>query len=168
MYVRFAFAALVVLFAASLAPALAADATLAPADASFGRFNLSVLSIANSIRDSGARIDDGTEPRDLISGPLAFATDAMHAWEGRFPSDPWIAKDLLALETVYLKIPTEDAHRLARQTEGWLLADFPASPYVSKARALLADAVAIETAAAAAPMNAWERFAALRVPLAAR
>ena len=168
MYVRSALAVLVVLFAASLVPALAADATLAPADASFGRFNLSVLTIANSIRDSGARIDGGTAPRDLISGPLAFATDAMHAWEGRYPDDPWIAKDLLALETVYLKIPTEDAHRLARETEAWLLTDFPASPYVSKARTLLADAASIGTSAAAAPMNAWERFAALRVPLATR
>ena len=164
MRLRHALTVLAAFFAASIAPALAQDATLAPADESFGRFNLSVLGVANSIRDSGARLDAGSDARTLLSGPLAFATDAMHAWEGRYPGDPWIAKDLLALEAVYLKIPTDDAFRLASRTEAWLLADFPASPYVAKARALLDNA-----AAAAAPpnavLNAWERFAALRVPL---
>ncbi len=157
------FFALALFFIASAGPALAQDATLAPADESFGRFNLSVLGIANSIRDSGARIDGGTDPHALLTGPLAFATDAMHAWEQRYPSDPWIAKDLLALETVYLKIPTDDALRLASSTAAWLCADFPASPYVAKARALL-DAATVAAAPTPA-MNAWERFAALRVPL---
>jgi hypothetical protein len=158
--------ALAIFFIASAGPALAQDATLAPADENFGRFNLSVLGIANAIRDSGARIDGGTDPHALLSGPLAFATDAMHAWEERYPADPWIAKDLLALETVYLKIPTDDALRLASRTEAWLIADFPASPYVAKARALLDAASATAAAPAqAAPVNAWERFAALRVPL---
>jgi hypothetical protein len=152
-------------FAASIAPAFAQDATLAPADESFGRFNLSVLGIANSIRDSGARIDAGADPHALIVGPLAFATDAMHAWESRYPSDPWLAKDLLALETVYLKIPTDDALRLATRTETWLLTDFPASPQVAKARALLIAANASVAPPAATATDAWERFAALRVPL---
>ena len=53
---------------AALAPAAAADSMLglAPADEYFGRYNLSVLGIANSIRDAGARIDAGTDPeRDV-------------------------------------------------------------------------------------------------------
>ncbi len=161
MGVRRAFAVLAVFLAASVAPAFAQDATLAPADETFGHFNLTVLGVANAIRDTGARIDAGSDPRTLVTGPLAFATDAMHAWEDKYPSDPWIAKDLLALEAVYVKIPTDDALRLAAHTEAWLLADFPASPYVAKARDLLAAAA---PSAAPAP-NAWERFAALRVPL---
>ncbi len=161
-----ALGALALAFIASIAPAFAQDATLAPADETFGRFNLTVLGVANSIRDSGSRLDAGADPRTLITGPLAFATDAMHAWEGRYPGDPWIAKDLLALEAVYLKIPTDDAFRMASRTEAWLLADFPSSVYVAKARTLLE--VASNTATTAAPTpaeGAWERFAALRVPL---
>jgi hypothetical protein len=138
--VRATLGVLAVAFLASIVPAVAADATLAPADEYFGRFNLSVLAIANSIRDSGVRLDAGADPRDLVTGPLAFATDAMHAWEARYPSDPWIAKDLLALETVYLKIPTDAAFRLATRTESWLLADFPGSPQSGRAQQLLAQA----------------------------
>jgi hypothetical protein len=154
-----------VAFLASIVPAVAADATLAPADEYFGRFNLSVLAIANSIRDCGARLDAGADPRDVIAGPLTFATDAMHAWEARYPSDPWIAKDLLALETVYLKIPSDAGARLASRTEAWLVADFPESAQAARGRDLLAQAPDV---APASPANAWERFAALRVPLPPR
>ncbi len=168
MRIRCLLGVLAVLFTASLAPAFAADATLAPADEYFGRFNLSVLAIANAIRDSGDRIAGGVAARDMIDGPLAFATDAIHAWEARYPSDPWIAKDLLALETVYLKVPSDDAYRLAARTEAWLLADFPTSTYVGKARTLLADAGPNANAPVTAPVTAWERFASLRAPLAPR
>jgi hypothetical protein len=138
-----------------------ADATLAPADEYFGRFNLSVLGIANAIRDSGSRLDNGADPHDVIAGPLAFATDAMHAWEARYPSDPWIARDLLALETVYLKVQTDDGLRLAARTEAWLVADFPQAEQCAKARLLLADATGSQPSA---QHSAWERFAALRLP----
>ncbi len=158
MRVRFVYAALVLVFAASSRVALA-DATLAPADENFGRFNFSVLGIANAIRDSGTRLDAGADPHDVVAGPLAFATDAIHAWEARYPADPWIAKDLLALEVAYLKISTDDGFRLASRTEAWLVTDFPQSPQSAKARALLA-----EVQPASAPANAWERFAALRLP----
>jgi hypothetical protein len=138
-----------------------ADATLAPADEYFGRFNMSVLGIANAIRDSGTRLDNGADPKDVIAGPLAFATDAMHAWEAQYPSDPWIARDLLALETVYLKVQTDEAFRLASRTEAWLVADFPQAEQCAKARAMLADAGGGQPSA---QRNAWERFAALRLP----
>jgi len=168
-YVRIsrALGALAVVLIATIAPAFAQDATLAPADETFGRFNLTVLGVANAIRDSGARLDGGADPRTLVTGPLAFATDAMRAWEGKYPSDPWIAKDLLALETVYLKIPTDDAFRLASHTEAWLLADFPASTYGAKARSLLETASNVAANAPVPPPaeGAWERFASLRVPL---
>jgi hypothetical protein len=177
--VRATLGVLAIAFLASVVPAIAADATLAPADEYFGRFNLSVLAIANSIRDSGTRIDAGADPHDLIAGPLAFATDAMHAWEAQYPNDPWIAKDLLALEAVYLKMPTDTAFRLASRTEAWLLADFPTSPQCDRARQLLAQASPPAPPApplqAAPPerpspripsyamtIDAWQRYAAMR------
>jgi hypothetical protein len=167
------------------APVQAGDRTLglAPADEYFGRYDLSVLGVANTIRDAGARIDAGADPRSMISGPLAFATDAIHAWEAKYPTDPWIAKDLLALETVYVRVPGDDGARLAAQTEAWLIADYPNSSYAAGARqqlaagnastadlpALPAPPAPAATPAAAAPIPSyatpWERFAALRVPL---
>ena len=171
-------------FFATFAPAGAQDAPpvssslsgLAPADEYFGRYNLSVLGIANHIRDAGTRIETGSDIRTMLSGPLAFATDAIKAWEDQFPSDPWIAKDLLAMEAVYLKVPTDECFRLASQTEAWLLADYPNTIYAAQGRKQLADA-------ASPPMNQpivmltalrpsipsyatpWERYAALRIPL---
>ncbi len=106
---------------------------LAPADEYFGRFNLSVLGIANTIRDAGARMDSGTDPRSMLSGPLSFVTDAVQGLEQKYPSDPWIAKDLLALEIVYLRVPGDDGFRLASQTASWLIADYPKTPYAVKA-----------------------------------
>lgn len=152
---------------ASAAP-VAAQGGLAPADEYFGRFNLSVLAIANTIRDAGARLDGGADPRALVNGPLSFVTDAIHAWEQKYPTDPWIPKDLLALEGVYLRVPSDDGHRLATQTEAWLIADYPNTGYAAKARAQLADAGPPRgSAQPAQPSYAtpWERFAALRAPL---
>lgn len=123
-----------------LAPALAQDSLrgLAPADEYFGRYNLSVLGIANTIRDAGARIDSGSDPHPMFDGPLRFATDAIKDWEGKYPADPWIAKDLLALETVYLHVADDEGFRLATQTEGWLVADYPDSDQAAQGRSELA------------------------------
>jgi hypothetical protein len=127
-------------FSAMLAPAMAQDSLtgLAPADEYFGHYNLSVLAVANTIRDAGVRLDTGGDPRTMLSGPLSFVTDAMKDWEGKYPSDPWIAKDLLALEAVYLRVPTDEGFRLATQTEAWLIADYPNTDYAAQGRTQLA------------------------------
>lgn len=174
MKLRLAFC--VAVFSAALAPAMAQDSArgLAPADEYFGRFNLSVLGIANTIRDAGARMDAGTDPRSMLSGPLSFVTDAVKDWEQKYPADPWIAKDLLALETVYLRVPTDDGLKLASQTEAWLIADYPKTSEAARARTQLASyragGVPPQPAYPAIPSYAtpWERFAALRVPLPPR
>ena len=159
-------------FFAIFAPAVAQDSLrgLAPADEYFGRFNLSVLGIANTIRDAGARLDSGGDPRNMLSGPLSFVTDAVKDWEQKYPADPWIAKDLLALEAVYLHVPTDEGFRLASQTEAWLTADYPNSDYAAKGRVQLAENripyMPQQQPQQAIPSYAtpWERFAALRVP----
>jgi hypothetical protein len=151
---------------------------LAPADEYFGHYNLSVLGIANEIRDSGSRIDHGGDIHVMLTGPMTFATDAIKAWEQQYPGDPWIAKDLLALEAVYLRVPTDDCFRLASQTEAWLLSDYPNTIYAAQGRKQLADAtpapapsypqpVVIRRQQPAIPSYAipWERYAALRAPL---
>lgn len=127
-------------FFAMLAPAMAQDHMrgLAPADEYFGRYKLSVLGIANTIRDAQTRIDAGDDPRALFDGPLSDVSDAIHDWEHRYPSDPWIAKDLLALETVYLHSGTDEGTRRAHETEGWLVADYPNSDQAVEGRSQLA------------------------------
>jgi len=159
---KFRFALIATAVFALFAPASAQDlAGLAPADEYFGRFGLSVLGIANSIRDAGFRLDTGADPRPVIEGPLAFVSDAIHAWETKYPADPWIAKDLFALENAYLKVPSDDGLRLAANVEGWLVADFPGSSYAARGRAQLASATGTSPAANAP----WERYASLRAPL---
>jgi hypothetical protein len=162
---------LVLTIALTCGPLGARTATLAPADETFGRSNLSVLGIANVIRESANRLRTTTDPSDVINGPLASATDALHAWEARYPDDPWIPKNLLALESVYASIASDAGVRLGRATAAWLLADYPTSPYSGRAQAVLAAAAApapaVRTASVGpdgppAPSTAWDRFATLR------
>lgn len=155
------------MFFALLAPVMAQDSLrgLAPADEYFGRYKLSVLGIANTIRDAGARIDGGTDPHAMFSGPLTFATDAIKDWESKYPADPWIAKDLLALEAVYLRVPNDEGFHLATQTESWLIADYPNSDQAVQGRSELAAnripymPQQVEAAQAPAPAPAPPRYA---------
>lgn len=158
---RIAVAALVFLLPAM--PVSAQDlSALAPADEYFGHYRLSVLGIANMIRDSGARMDEGRAPA-MIDGPLAFVSDAIHAWQRQYPRDPWIARDLFALQLAYLHAHTPRGNELARSTEGWLVADYPSSQEAADGRVALAEAFGEGGARSYA--DAWERFAALRAPL---
>lgn len=120
--------ALIAAFIAALLTPVSAQPSsgLAPADEYFGRFQMSVLGIANTIHDAGWRIDEGSDPQALIGGPLAFATDAIVAWERAYPRDPWIASDLTELAHVYLRIKTPAAAALASKTGVWLARDYPA------------------------------------------
>lgn len=152
----------VVLSAVLMLPALPAAAgdlsQMAPADEYFGHYRLSVLGIANTIRDAGARLDEGRAAQPIVDGPLAFANDAIHAWQSRFPNDPWIARDLLALEVAYVHAGPRGTE-LARQTETWLVHDYPDAPEARDAR------VALNDQRGDGDGTAWERFAALRAPL---
>jgi len=158
-----------VVFAGSAAPALADDGlpggrvpmrARAPADEYFGHARMSVLGISNVIRDVGKRIDEGTPPRSMIDGPLSFVGDAIRDWQHEYPRDPWIARDLYALELVYVRVPTSESQTLARATEGWLERDYPDSPLVDDARIALGDTPGDEVMP-----DAWGRFSDLRAPL---
>jgi hypothetical protein len=146
------------------APAAAQDApmsALAPADEYFGHYKLSVLGIANTIRDVGRRLEDGRDATAMIYGPLAFVTDAIRDWERAYPHDPWIAKDLFALEVVYLRAQAPEAMSLARRTERWLIRDFPNAEAAISGRRRLGLALGEDQDDLDAP---WERFAGDREP----
>lgn len=138
---------------------------LAPADEYFGHARLSVLGIANIIRDAGTHLDEGYPAWPIINGPLAAVTDAIHAWEWKYPRDPWIAKNLLNLERVYLRVPTQRGQDLAATTESWLASDYPNSGEAAQGRVAIGmpqntnddDSVANDSWA-----SSWARYAAMR------
>ena len=91
----------------------------------------------------------------MLSGPLSYVTDAIKDWEAQYPADPWIGKDLLALEALYLRVPTDDGFRLASQTEAWLVADYSNTDYAAKGRDQLADN-RIPYMPQQQPLQAWQ------------
>lgn len=109
----------------------------APADVDFGTYPMSVLGIQNVLRRDGEAIDDASDRSALTTGPLACVVDAIRDWERAYPADPWIAKDLLTLEMVYLRARGPEARALARSTEVWLAHDYPSSNYLEPARLAL-------------------------------
>jgi hypothetical protein len=92
---------------------------LAPADEYFGRMKMSILGISNTIKDAGLHLDQGADSMAVIDS-LAFTEDAIRDWQRHYPRDPWIARSLNALRTVYAKIPTERGAACARRVAVWL------------------------------------------------
>ncbi len=129
MALRFRVAAVALwLTALSMAtPSLAQQSAqgLAPADEYFGRYRLSVLGIANVLRQADERLAEGANTVSLEDGPLALAVDAIHDWEAHYPNDPGIARDLIRLENVYLHAGTERGRALANNVEAWIAHDYP-------------------------------------------
>jgi|GEM_PF-1981133 len=109
----------------------------APADEYFGAYPMSVLGIGNTLRRNGEAVDARYDGDAATTGPLACAVDSIRAWERAYPADPWIAKDLLSLEMVYLRARGGEAREFASRTEAWLEHDYPLSNYVEPARLAL-------------------------------
>ncbi len=111
----------------------------APADVSFGIYPLSVFGIENAIKRADARADayaNGLERFDV--GPIAYSVVAIRDWERRYPSDPWIPKELLGLCHFYEHVGTSDAHAAATRAADWLRHDYPSSAYAKAADDALA------------------------------
>jgi hypothetical protein len=112
----------------------------APADMSFGIYPLSVFGIENAIKRADARADEyasGVERFDV--GPIAYSVVAIHDWERRYPSDPWIPKELLGLCRFYVHVGTSDARDAATHAANWLRHDYPSSAYARAADDTLAN-----------------------------
>ena len=110
----------------------------APADMSFGQYPLSVMGIENAIRRADARADEyASGVRRYDVGPVAYSVVAIRDWERRYPADPWIAKDLLALCKFYAHVGTSEARGTAARAAAWLRHDYPASDYARSAERLV-------------------------------
>jgi hypothetical protein len=123
------------------APAFAQSHSVAPADEYFGRLKMSVLGIANVIKDMRLRVEADASRTPSIFGSLANVEDALRDWESKYPHDSWIPRNLLALEICYLTAPGERARQLAIRTEAWLRRDFGRTAYAAQGRHKLDEAL---------------------------
>jgi len=111
---------------------------VAPADEYFGKLKLSVLGIRNTIKDVGANLDIDQTRWAQLASKAAFAEDAMHDWERKYPQDTWLAKTVFALERMYAKLDSDEGRRHAIASMQWLVHDFPRSWYGKTGRKELA------------------------------
>ena len=102
---------------------------VAPADEYFGKLKLSVLGIRNTIKDVGANLEIDQTRWEQLASKAAFAEDAMHDWEKKYPQDTWLAKTVFALERMYAKLDSDDGRKRSIAAMHWLVHDFPRSWY---------------------------------------
>ncbi len=120
--------------------ASSAGASAAPADINFGVYPLSVLGIENTIRSAETRVGDYARGIERVDdGPIAYSVVAIRDWEHRYPHDPWIAKDLLALAKFYAHIGTPDGRERAIAVAEWLRHDYPVTAYAGGAANIVAE-----------------------------
>ncbi len=115
-------------------PAKKAPARIAAADEYFGRLKMSILGIANTIRDQTARYARDPASLQAEMGTIALAEDAIHDWEKKYPEDTWIPRTLFKLERFYQQIPTDECRGRAKATMAWIVRDYPRSGQAKVAR----------------------------------
>jgi hypothetical protein len=131
VFVRSAFIAVALLLSVA-APGAAQSTTLAkaaPADEYFGPLKMSILGIRNTLKDEFVRLESAA---DVDTGDAfrhaAFVEKSIREWERKYPADSWLARSVLALHRVYVRIGSDEADRSAAQTAAWLLERYPNSP----------------------------------------
>ena len=112
---------------------------VAPADEYFGRLKMSILGIRNQLRDLDLRLQFEPAKSEDVIGSAAMVEDAMHDWEHKYPSDPWLAKDVFQLAQLYAHIQTEHGHQVALRTVHWLYGRYGRTPYAAQAKVQLAN-----------------------------
>lgn len=88
-------------------------ALLAPADAYFGPFGMSPLSIRSTIGLLGRQYHYRTiSDRDLLRKAL-ITEDALRKWRTAYPGDTWLAPTFFHLEQLYQVVQTDEARKHA-------------------------------------------------------
>jgi hypothetical protein len=111
---------------------------LAPADEYFGRLGMSVLGVRNKVKDLGLDADAHPEHEKAILSSAVWVEDAMRDWAKKYPFDRWLPRYAYALEQMYERIPSTDAHKRALKQIAYLTAYFPQTVYGKVGRAKLA------------------------------
>jgi hypothetical protein len=111
---------------------------LAPADSYFGRFQMSVLGIRNSIKDISLRVDTGAAyDSSSLYHKLTMIEDALLDLKDRFPHDSWLPQLGLGLAQVFAKIPFPAAQVHANDELDWVVAEYPNTNQASYASDML-------------------------------
>jgi hypothetical protein len=99
---------------------------LAPADAYFGRFRMSVLGMRNAIRDVAVRIDRASSD-DLPSlyHKLTMVEDAILDLKDQYPQDSWLPQLGLSLAQAFARMSFPGAQIHANDELDWVIAEYP-------------------------------------------
>jgi hypothetical protein len=111
---------------------------VAPADEYFGRLKMSILGIRNQLHDLALRVQYAPEKSADVLGPAGFVEDAISDWEHKYPSDPWLPRNVFLLERLYSQIHTDEGQTRTSRTLHWLLARYPHTWYGKQAKTELA------------------------------
>jgi hypothetical protein len=107
---------------------------MAPADEYFGRQKMSILGIRNQLHDLGLRLSYAPEKSEDILGSAAWVEDALHDWEHKYPTDPWLPKNVYDLTSLYARVHTAHGHAKASYALNWLLHKYGNTHYGRLAR----------------------------------
>ena len=107
---------------------------VAPADEYFGRLKMSILGIRNELHDLAAKAAFSPEKSEDVLRPAGFVEDALHDWEHKYPSDPWLAKDVFQLTQLYSEVHTQNGSRCKDRTMKWSLGRYGHTRYAALAR----------------------------------
>lgn len=107
---------------------------VAPADEYFGRLKMSILGIRNQLHDLDMKLLYTPEKSEDIIGAAAMVEDAIHDWEHKYPADPWLAKDVYQLTSLYERIDTDHGRQVAANAMHWLLARYGKTAYATQAK----------------------------------
>ncbi len=128
-------AALCIMCGASALPSIATTtSSLAPADRYFGRLEMSILGIRNSLKDLAARADAHPEDAEYIFDKAVLVEDSLMNWANQFPRDPWVPKFTFALAQLYGKLDIDDARWRRILMLDWLSGTYPESEYAQLPR----------------------------------
>lgn len=107
---------------------------VAPADEYFGRMKMSILGIRNQLRDLALRLQYSPDKSEDVLGSARWVEDAMHDWEHKYPGDPWLAKSVYDLTSLYSNVHTDHGQAKAQYALHWLLVKYGHTRYGQQAR----------------------------------
>lgn len=108
-------------FAETKAP----HASLAPADKTFGRLKMTILTIRNMLKDLRENLRHKTP--ESVLGQAVFVEDAIRDLARQYPKDSDFPKDMSSLTLLYQNIPLDDARVRGVEADKWLRSYYPQS-----------------------------------------
>ena len=110
----------------------------APADEYFGAFKMSPLGIRLQIGILERNFGWRTMTDDQIIHDADLVEEALHAWQKKYPLDPWLPSASYHLEQLYELVQTENARTRATRTLHYIVQYWPKTKQGSLSKQQLA------------------------------